>query len=186
MFGSDIRYEVCADRKRGRVKFKTPHRCLSAVRRCALLAALVLGSWQPLHGAFLNTDWGARPTGMGGAFSAVADDSNAPMFNPAGIVQVQWNEFTASYANLFSGLTLYAGNDTAKLDQSFFAFTSRPLPHIGSLELSWARFDATHLYHEDTVILTYARNLGDFFPVLDNMLALGVNAKYLRRGVTLD
>ena len=145
-----------------------------------------MGILPPLQAAFLNVDWGARPTGMGGAFSAVADDSNAPQFNPAGIVQVQWNELSANYANLYSGLTLYAGNDTTRLDQSYLAFTSRPIPHVGSLEISWASFNATHLYREDTVALTYARNLGDFFPVLDNALALGMNLKYLRRGVTLD
>ncbi len=123
---------------------------------------------------------------MGGAFSAIADDSNAALYNPAGIVQVQWNEFSASYANLYSGLSLYAGEDTTKLNQGFFAFTSRPIPHVGSLEISWQSFNATHLYREDTVALTYARNLGDFFPVLDNALSVGINLKYLSRAVTLD
>src|SRR6266571_377304 len=103
----------------------------------------------PVEAAFLNVDWGARPAGMAGAFSAIADDSNAPLYNPAGIVQIQWNELSASYANLYSGLTLYAGDDTTRLDQSYFAFASRPLAHIGSLELSWASFNATHLYRED-------------------------------------
>src|SRR5258708_17247501 len=130
--------------------------------------------------------WGARPVGRGGASTAVADDSNAPLYTPAGIVQVQWNELSATYSNLYSGLTLYSGNDTVQLNQGYFAFTAKPIPHVGSLELSWANFNVTHLYREDTVTLTYARNVGDFFPVLDNALALGMNVKYLRRGVTLD
>ncbi len=29
--------------------------------------------------------YGARPMGMGGAFTAVADDANAPYWNPAGL-----------------------------------------------------------------------------------------------------
>ena len=123
---------------------------------------------------------------MGGAFSAVADDSNAPLYNPAGIVQIQWNELSASYANLYSGLTLYSGNDTVQLNQGYLAFAARPIPHIGSVEVSWASFNVTHLYREDSVALTYARNLGDFFPVLDNELSVGMNLKYLRRSVTLD
>ena len=94
------------------------------------------------------------------------------------------------YAQLFSGLTLYSGNstaggDTARLDQSYLAYTSRPT-RFGSFGLSWANFNTTHLYREDTVTLTYARYLGDFVPALDSAWALGVNAKYLRRSVSLD
>src|SRR5207302_9163172 len=62
-----------------------------------------------LDAAFLDAGWGARPVGMGGAFTAIADDSNAPLYNPAGLVQVQWNEVSAMYSRLFSGLTLYSG-----------------------------------------------------------------------------
>jgi hypothetical protein len=123
---------------------------------------------------------------MGGAFTAVADDSNAALYNPAGLVQVQWNEFSAMYARMFSGLTLYAADDQVHLDQSYLAYVSKPIPHIGSWGLSWANFTTTHLYREDTLTLSYARNVGDFFPVLDNFLALGLNVKYLHRGITLD
>ena len=127
---------------------------------------------------------------MGQAFTAVADDSNAPLYNPAGIVQVQWNEATAMYSDLFSGLTLYSGNaqtgsDQVSLNQSYLAYVSKPT-RLGSFGLSWANFSTTHLYREDSVALTYARNLGDFIPVLDNELSLGANLKYLRRGFTLD
>jgi hypothetical protein len=140
----------------------------------------------PVDAAFQDLGLGARPVGMGGAFTAVADDSNAPLYNPAGIVQIQTHELSATYANLYSGLDLNAGNDSSSLNQGYFAFAARPIPKVGSLEISWATFAATHLYREDTVRLTYARNLGDFFPVLDNSLALGFNLKYLRRSVTLD
>jgi len=127
---------------------------------------------------------------MGGAFTAIADDSNAPLFNPAGIAQVQWNELSAMYAQLFSGLTLYSGNsttggDVSHLDQSYVSFISRP-SRFGSFGISWANFNTTHLYREDTVALTYARYAGDFIPVLDNAVAIGVNAKYLRHAFTLD
>src|SRR5438045_1286820 len=91
--------------------------------------------------AFLDTGWGARPVGMGGAFTAIADDSNAPLYNPAGLVQIQWNEVSAMYSRLFSGLTLYSGNattggDTVHLDQSYVAFVSRA-SRYGSFGVSW-------------------------------------------------
>src|SRR3954464_10109002 len=81
---------------------------------------------QPAQAAFLDSGFGARPVGMGGAFTAIADDSNAPLFNPAGLVQVQWNEISAMYARLFSGITLYSGDDQVHLDQSYLAFVSKP------------------------------------------------------------
>ena len=105
-------------------------------------------------------------------------------------MQVQWNEVSAMYANLFSGLTLYSGNsttgsDVVHLDQSYLSYVSKP-SRFGSFGISWANFNTTHLYREDTVALTYAKYLGDFFPALDNAWALGVNAKYLRRSISLD
>src|ERR1700681_1563339 len=122
-----------------------------------LLASLVVFSLisSSVQAAFIDTGWGARPTGMGGAFTAIADDSNAPLYNPAGIVQVQWNEMSAMYSRLFSGLTLYSGNtptggDTVHLDQSYLAYVSKP-SRFGSFGLSWANFNTSSLYREDTV-----------------------------------
>jgi hypothetical protein len=151
---------------------------------------LFASSAPPARAAFEDSGWGARPIGMGEAFSAVADDSNAPLYNPAGLVQVQWNEVSASYADLFSGQTLYSGNtggnDTVHIDQGYLSFVGKPLAHFGSYGFSWASFQTTGLYREDTVMLSYARNVGDFIPALDNMLAFGINAKYLHRGISLD
>ena len=123
--------------------------------------------------------------GMGGAFSALADDSNAALYNPAGLTQLQWNQLSAMYARLFSGLTLYAGEDTVHLDQSYLAFASKPLP-FGSLGLSWANFNTTGLYREDTVTLSYAKDAGTFIPSLQDSLSFGFNLKMLHRGISLD
>jgi hypothetical protein len=155
-----------------------------------LLALLLLLLSHAVEAAFVEEDWGARPVGMGGAFTAIADDASAPLYNPAGIVQVQWNEMSAMYSQLFSGLTLYSGNQTTggditHLGQTYLSYVSRP-SRIGSFGISYANFNATHLYHEDTVALTYAKYLGDLFPALDSAWAVGANAKYLRHAFTLD
>src|SRR5471030_2119092 len=125
------------------------------------LAVLLPSASGPSWAAFLDNGWGARPVGMGGAFTAIADDSSAPMYNPAGVVQVQWFELSAMYSQLFSGLTLYSGNsttggDTVHLDQSFLSYVSKPSA-FGSFGLSWTNFNTTDLYREDTVTLSYAR-----------------------------
>ncbi len=159
--------------------------------RLPVLVLLSVFSFQfSSFAAFQDPGWGARPVGMGGAYTAISDDSNAPLYNPAGLVQVQWNEVTAMYSRLFSGLTLYSGspttgNDTAHLDQSYVAYTSSASKY-GAWGISWAEFNTTTLYREDTFALSYANYLGGLLPVLDNQVSLGANLKYLRRSFSLD
>src|SRR5581483_2209037 len=130
----------------------------------------------PARAAFQNDGWGARPVGMAGAFTALSDDANAPLYNPAGLTQVQWNEVSAMYARLFTGLTLYSGNDstggdTVHLDESYLAYVSKN-SKLGSFGLSWSNFNTTHLYREDTVTLSYAHDLAPLLPLPDNTLSL--------------
>ena len=48
-------------------------------------------------GAFFQVPAGARPTAMGGAYRAISDDGAAPLFNPAGIANLQRPLFGSSY-----------------------------------------------------------------------------------------
>lgn len=50
---------------------------------------------------FLKIDPAARPLGMGGAYSAVIDDSNAVFYNPAGIARQQEKEISGTYLKYF-------------------------------------------------------------------------------------
>jgi len=50
--------------------------------------------------AILNAGVGARPLGMGGAFTAVADNADAPYWNPAGLGWVGSNEITSMQTKL--------------------------------------------------------------------------------------
>ena len=43
--------------------------------------------------------------------TALADDANAPVYNPAGISFITQNEVTFMYARLFSNVNFYSGND---------------------------------------------------------------------------
>jgi hypothetical protein len=65
------------------------------VALCCLLAA---GSGRAAQyaGAFLETGAGPRAAGRGGAFSALADDSSAPFWNPAGLIRSQGQGLLAS------------------------------------------------------------------------------------------
>ena len=46
--------------------------------------------------AFADIGYGARPMGMGGAFLAIADDANAVMWNPAGLVRLPSSQLTGA------------------------------------------------------------------------------------------
>jgi hypothetical protein len=49
--------------------------------------------------AFSNMGIAARSLGMGGAFTAVADDASATLWNPAGLVQLGHFELSSMYLN---------------------------------------------------------------------------------------
>ena len=51
--------------------------------------------------AFLKIPAGARPASMGGAFTAVADDAHAAVWNPAGLAQLEKSEITATHNQWF-------------------------------------------------------------------------------------
>jgi len=53
---------------------------------------------------FLKIAVGARAVGMGGAFSAVADDATSPFWNPAGMVYLPYKEAFLQHAEQFGSL----------------------------------------------------------------------------------
>ena len=52
-------------------------------------------------GEFLKVPVGARAVGMGGAFTAVADDATAIWWNPAGMVYLPYHEVLPQHAEKF-------------------------------------------------------------------------------------
>jgi hypothetical protein len=55
-------------------------------------------------GEFLKIQVGARALGMGGAFTAVADDATAPYWNPAGMVFLPYKEVIPQHQEKFGNL----------------------------------------------------------------------------------
>ena len=55
-------------------------------------------------GEFMKIPVGARAVGMGGAFSAVADDATSPYWNPAGMVFLPYREGFLQHAEQFGSL----------------------------------------------------------------------------------
>jgi len=131
-------------------------------------------------GAFNDSGWGVRPLGMGGAFTAVANDSNAPLYNPAGIAQLDKLETTFMSAKLFTGL------EGVDLSQNYFSYIYPVSGKGGDLGLTWGSLDTPQLYREDTFALSYGNYINQLFKVEKTNISIGFNAKYLRHEYTLD
>jgi len=105
-------------------------------------------------GAFDRMGVGARPKGMGDAFTAISDDANSIYWNPAGIAQIEKSQLSVMHKDLL-GLGL--------INYEFLGYIH---PNIGngSLGFSWIRLDTTRNvefmdYTENTYIISYGLNL---------------------------
>lgn len=166
---------------------KLIRKIMSATTRTLLVAAFLIYSVMPAHAAFLESLWGARPASLGGAFTAIADDANAPAYNPAGLSLIKDSEMTFMYAQLFSGLDANVGDETSKLGLGYFSYAPAIKDKAyGSYAVSWSNLTASNLYREDTFTLSFAD--ARQFESLSQapILAYGVNLKYLRRSFSTD
>ncbi|MBI2502969.1 MAG: hypothetical protein HYW07_07010 [Candidatus Latescibacteria bacterium] len=129
-------------------------------------------------GAFLETGLGPRAAGMGGAFSALADDSSAPYWNPAGLIRSQGQGLLASLQPLSldrrQHSLAYALN---RRDELAFGFAWQ---HAGAGELVARAADGTRLGRiedgENAYYVAVARALG-------KRAALGLAMKVLRHTI---
>ncbi len=139
---------------------------------CAWL--LLLGAL-PASAAFEDLGAGARGPGMGNALAAASEDVYAVHYNPAGLGLVSRPQFTASYTQLFTGLT-----DGSKLGTSFFGY-AQPLAdgRRGSLAAALNSFTLDGgSYREDTLYLGYGRRV--YAAPGGSDLFLGATLKSLR------
>ncbi len=100
-------------------------------------------------GAFKDPGWGARPLGLGGAFTAISDDSNAVIFNPAGLTQIYLNQFDFMYGKPFVGLD--------GVDIDYYLMTGAiSINHKLKSGIGYTNFTTKNLYKEDTVMFSFA------------------------------
>lgn len=125
---------------------------------------------------FLEMQQGARPTGMAGAYTAVADDVNSMWWNPAGLARTKMTELTMSH-------TVFV--DDVKTE--YFA-ASRPLPTLkgtvgGSITYMTVPgiegYDAAGRSIGNLTANGYAASLGFGTFVIPGQLSAGVNGKYV-------
>lgn len=103
---------------------------------------------------------GARPLGLGGAFVALADDSNAASYNAAGLGYIDAIQVGATRAQRFNGLITY--NSVSGII---------PFGRIGSIGASLGILaEDSEIYQERVVRISYGN-------ALFKQLAIGANLK---------
>ena len=112
---------------------------------------------------FNNIGVGARPLGLGGAFVALADDSNAADYNAAGLGYIDGIHLGATHAQRFNGLITYNALSSVI-----------PLGRIGAIGAGFGGLaEDSEIYSEQTLRFSYGSALFKQF-------AIGANLKLFR------
>ena len=115
---------------------------------------------------------GARPLGMGGAYSAIANDANAIHYNPAGIVLLQRQEITSMYGDLYG----------IGLKNSYVGYVF-PFGDVQAFGVDWfhvGQGDNEISFRQDNYKLGYALRIPWF------NVSIGAVMKMLDMDITLD
>jgi hypothetical protein len=148
-----------------------------ARRARAGLALLLAASLIPLPARAAYDDVGvsARVTGLGHAYTAVADDVYATYYNPAGLATLDRKEFGTTYSRLLTGLS-----DGSNIQNSFFAY-AHPLAdgRNGTIAAAVNYFTLDSLYRESSLFASYGRRLSR--EDRPDPIFVGVSGKILNR-----
>ena len=128
-------------------------------------------------GPFLRMGVGARALGMGGAFTAIADDATAAYWNPAGLTKIENIEATF----------MYAANMSVDRQLNYFAYTQ--WLGVGGIGVSWLNAGMMDMprrdgsgsfidyedYADNAIMLSYGMEVGT--------VMVGATAKVLHQNV---
>jgi hypothetical protein len=154
---------------------------LCAIAPQAAEAAKSFDKVATIGGQFLKIGIGARATGMGSSFVAVADDASAVYWNPAGISRLSGSIATVNHTEWPTEI---------KLTQAAYIFNLGFMPGMFAVQarsLYLSDMERTTVYHPDgdgtffdagdmAIGLTYSRSLTDKF-------SAGVTANFVHSGL---
>ncbi|MDZ4722794.1 MAG: PorV/PorQ family protein [candidate division Zixibacteria bacterium] len=131
-------------------------------------------------GAFLQIPAGARPTAMGGAYRSISDDGAAPLFNPAGLNNLNKPLLSTSYRAM-------------QLDRKLGYLTvALPIQGRAVIGFQWLYAGSGSVMARDEDGMALDREISQntsqisilFAKRFENYLAAGVNISYLHSGMT--
>lgn len=125
------------------------------------ILALALNARADIPAAYVDIGYGARPMGMGGAFTALAADAHAIFWNPAGMVFLRQQHFTAMYTKQFNLIPYALGAYAFKVGKNSFG-----LAFLSS---------GNEVLRESTLLASYARPLQ--LPLI-GLAGIGLNLRY--------
>lgn len=137
---------------------------------------------QKAQAAFVDTYWGVRALGMGGAYTAVGNDANAPLYNISGIAFASQQEITLMGSRLFTGI------DSVEIAANYAGYVYPISPEWGAVSFAWSSTSVPGLRREDTFNFGYARTLNDVLKIDSSFVEIagGVNLKYLMQETKFD
>jgi len=125
-------------------------------------------------GAYLRVGVGARPLGMGGAFTALSDDATASYWNAAGLGQIKDPQVALIYSSMSMDRLLN------------LATSAQPLKRIGTFGVSWLNYgvgdiDGRDMAGSPTGNFSDSENAFSlsFGKELSSVLLIGSSFKYL-------
>jgi tetratricopeptide (TPR) repeat protein len=128
--------------------------------------------------SIFNYGAGARAMGMGGAFTAIADDATAIYYNPSGIARLERTELSGMHVSLWEGVNYDCLNlAIPTLDYGYFGFG---VMRVGVDDI--VRRDVYNVkrgefgYHQEQYFLTYAIQLTE-------ALSFGASAKVANQSI---
>lgn len=148
-----------------------------------LSAVLIMIVVVQAQGAFVDTYWGVRALGMGGAFTSVSNDANGPLYNIAGLANVVQKEVT------FMGSRLFTGKEGVEIGANYVGYVHPMIKaDYGAFSFAWSSNSVPGLRREDTFNIGYARHLNDVCRLDTDIVNLtaGINLKYLMQEVNFD
>ncbi|UPT72563.1 MAG: hypothetical protein M0D55_11400 [Elusimicrobiota bacterium] len=149
---------------------RIPTRLLASATAAAFLAL-------PAAAAYEDVGVGARVTGLGHAYTGVADDVYSIYYNPAGLATLERPELGTTYARLLTGLS-----DGSNVQNSFVGY-AHPFDggRRGTAGVAWNNFGVGGLYSENQLMASYARGL--FARSQPGRYYVGGTLKYLSRSI---
>jgi len=130
---------------------------------------------------FLNLGVGARPLGMGGAYTAIAEGAEAAYWNPAGLAQVQKMSVTFMRASYVEDISYNYIGLAQRINQSSVLAASALMTNIGDIKRTDENgtWDNSYFSPKDAAYsLSYCYSVVDLSDK-DHDVSVGITGKYI-------